>query len=96
MPVVPIQALTATLYVVTALLAVWLYLHGWLANGRVTAMGITQSWQHYSETLRIDHRGASKISVYQILALATAVISALYAAAFRGSTKELPRPGEWT
>ncbi len=89
-PVVPIQALTATLYVVTALLAVWLYLHGWFAISLITAMGITQLWRVYSETLRADHRGASKISVYQILALATAVISALYAAAFRGSTKELP------
>lgn len=89
-PVVPIQALTATLYVVIALIAFWLYLHGWFAISLLTVMGITQLWRVYSETLRADYRGGSKISMYQILALVTAIISAFYAMAFRASAQGTP------
>jgi prolipoprotein diacylglyceryltransferase len=89
-PVIPIQALTATLYIATALTGFWLYLHGWFATTIILTMGVTQIWRVYSENLRADFRGGAHFSPYQLMALATLAIALIYAFVYRGSTTVVP------
>ena len=67
--VIPVQGLTAVLYVLTGLLGMALFLSGHYAASFVTTMLITQLWRVFSETLRADHRGGGVLSTYQIMAL---------------------------
>ncbi|WP_449247047.1 prolipoprotein diacylglyceryl transferase family protein [Desulfarculus baarsii] len=70
-PVFPIQAITSIVLTGCGLICLYMFLLGlhqyvvWLA---VTVTGL---WRFFSETLRSDYRGESKISVYQWMALAT-------------------------
>lgn len=67
--VVPIQAITATLFVATALLSSAIFLRGHHRAALGLAFVVTQSWRSFSETLRADYRGKGKLSAYQIMAL---------------------------
>lgn len=67
-PVMPIQAITAVLFVTTGLAAVWLFLIGHYAASLLLALVVTQVWRVVSETLRADYRGGGRVSVYQFLA----------------------------
>jgi hypothetical protein len=69
--VIPIQAVTALLYVAAGLGGVLLYLSGLYAGALLLSLGVTQLWRAYSETLRADYRGGGRISVYQWLAVAS-------------------------
>lgn len=66
-PVIPVQALTATLYVVTGLVAVFLFLRSYYLATFVITMLTTQVWRVFSEGLRADYRGAGRLSAYQIM-----------------------------
>lgn len=68
--VVPIQAMTSCVYVVTGLIATLLFLNNlyWVSLALVTA--VTQVWRILSETLRADYRGPGNITVYQYMSLA--------------------------
>lgn len=68
-PVVPVQAMTAILYVGTALLGVELFLYGHFALAFTLALLITQLWRVFSEFLRADFRGNKKFSAYQVMGL---------------------------
>lgn len=68
--VVPVQGITAVLYVLCGLLGLVLFLAGHYAASFVTTMLITQLWRAFSETLRADHRGGGALSAYQVMALA--------------------------
>jgi hypothetical protein len=65
--VLPIQAMTALLYIVVGLIATLLFLNGFFAISFIVTMTMTQSWRVYSETLRADYRGAGKVSAYQVM-----------------------------
>jgi hypothetical protein len=67
-PVVPVQAFTALLYLATGSVAMFLYLNSAFALTLVVSMVISQTWRVLSETLRADYRGRGKISAYQIMA----------------------------
>ncbi len=71
--VLPIQALTAVIYVTTALAGVYLYLERHFFFAFILCMGVTQTWRAFSETLRADYRGEGSISAYQIMAMAAIV-----------------------
>lgn len=64
-PVVPIQALTAMLYVLAALIGTMLFLSGDYRSAFLLTALITQGWRIYSETLRADYRGDHSFSAYQ-------------------------------
>jgi prolipoprotein diacylglyceryltransferase len=72
-PVIPVQALTAVLYVITALVAVLLFLKSHYLLTFVLTMVTTQAWRFVSETLRADYRGGGKLSAYQIMSIAATV-----------------------
>ena len=86
--VVPVQAMTAILYVATGLVAMWLYLHSFYFVSLVIAIVVTQLWRLASEFLRADYRGTNKITAYQWMA----IISTLYATGFGviANTVEMP------
>ncbi len=66
--VVPIQAITAVIYIATGITAAFLFLIGDYRLSFVLAMVITQTWRICSETLRADYRGGCNVSAYQIMA----------------------------
>ena len=72
--VIPIQAVTSTLYVGTGVLGAWLFLLGFPLAALILAVLITQIWRILSEIVRSDYRGEGRISAYQIMGL----MSALY------------------
>lgn len=76
----PIQALTSVLYVISGLLGIGLFLAGHHLTAFLLTAGVTQGWRALSENWRADHRGAGNISAYQIMGLvglAYAVAAAL-------------------
>jgi prolipoprotein diacylglyceryltransferase len=82
-PVVPIQAMTASWHLLVGVLGLWLYLKGWIATAMVLAMAATQCWRFASEFLRADFRGFGRITKYQWMALATIGICTIYALVLR-------------
>lgn len=74
--VVPIQAITALLYLAVGLVAVWFYLRGKYVLAFVLTMTVTQGWRAFSEVLRADYRGRGRISAYQLMGLAGIVFAA--------------------
>jgi hypothetical protein len=71
--VVPIQAVTSVVYIVTGLLGTWLFLNAYYSPALVLTLGVTQLWRAFSETLRADYRGNGRISAYQIMALLSVI-----------------------
>lgn len=66
-PVLPVQAVTAALYVGAALLATSFFLGGGYSTALVLIVVVTQVWRTISELLRADYRGGGKITAYQIM-----------------------------
>jgi hypothetical protein len=67
--VVPVQGITAVLFVGTGLVATELFLHSWHLTALCVSLVVTQGWRSVSETLRADYRGEGKISAYQLMAV---------------------------
>jgi len=68
--VVPVQAVTAVLYVAAGLFSAELFFSRCVAAAFLTATAVTQMWRVASEFLRADYRGNGRFSVYQWLSLA--------------------------
>jgi hypothetical protein len=66
-----VQAVTAVLYALGALIGTLLFLHGQFAWAYFSCLTVTQGWRFGSEFFRSDFRGDSKISAYQIMSLIT-------------------------
>lgn len=75
--VLPVQGLTALIFVTSGLFGCWLFLRGLETLAFVLTMTVTQLWRVYSETLRADYRGAGRVSAYQWMAVAGVVYAAL-------------------
>ncbi len=73
--VVPIQAITAVFLVSAGLAGIYLFLTGLYVPAFLLSTIASQGWRYASETLRADHRGEGRTSVYQVMAL----ISIVYA-----------------
>lgn len=68
-PLVPVQAITSIVFTVAGLTGLGLFLAGsWRLAAIIPALA-TWGWRALSETLRADHRGHSRSSVYQWMAL---------------------------
>ncbi len=74
--VVPVQAVTSLLYFGLATVGTLFFLNGAFGVALVATLGLSHLWRAYSETLRADHRGGGRITVYQWMALATAGFAA--------------------
>ncbi len=85
-PVVPVQAMTAMLYGLVALGALWLYfegLYGWVI---ALVVATSQAWRVYSETIRADYRGSNRITAYQVMAAIAGSLSLLAPFVLSGGT----------
>ncbi|MGC8602282.1 MAG: prolipoprotein diacylglyceryl transferase family protein [Desulfomonilaceae bacterium] len=67
--VVPVQAITALLYVTVGLITTFVFLKGHYSTALIVTIFFTQSWRVLSETLRADYRGDGNLTAYQIMAL---------------------------
>jgi hypothetical protein len=68
-PLVPVQTITAVVFTTAGLVALGLFLSRHFRLAAVVPVLATWSWRAVAETLRADHRGSSRISVYQVMAL---------------------------
>ncbi|MCK0152374.1 prolipoprotein diacylglyceryl transferase [Alcanivorax sp. S6407] len=72
--VIPIQAVTCVVYTVLALVCSALFFHSEFGLAFSVALIGSQLWRAWSETLRADYRGGSKLfSAYQAMALFAAI-----------------------
>jgi len=72
--VIPIQAVTCVVYTALALACSALFFHRQFALAFALSLVGSQLWRVYSETLRADYRGGSRLfSVYQMMALLAAL-----------------------
>jgi hypothetical protein len=67
--VIPIQAMTASLYIGTGILTTHLFLRAHYVLALVLSLLVTQGWRIVSETLRADYRGDGTISAYQVMSM---------------------------
>lgn len=88
--VIPIQGITAILYCSCALLGAWLFLRGAYAPAFLLTTLVTQLWRVSSEILRADHRGAGKISAYQVMGLLGVPYAMFTVWLFDGATAAAP------
>ncbi|MBW2519432.1 MAG: prolipoprotein diacylglyceryl transferase [Deltaproteobacteria bacterium] len=63
--VLPVQALTAALYVLSGLFGIALFLSGFFIPAFVLMVIVTQGWRVLSELLRADYRGSGMLTAYQ-------------------------------
>lgn len=68
-PVIPIQAITAIIFVASGLLGIALFLGGAVVPAFLVTLLLTQSWRVVSELFRVDYRGGGTLSAYQIMAM---------------------------
>jgi hypothetical protein len=88
---VPVQAITAILYVGTGLICTVLFLHSLHGAAFLISLVVTRGWRAVSETLRADYRGGRKLSAYQVMSV-LAVIYALVVFWNFSETLALSRP----
>ena len=68
-PLIPVQALTSIVFTLSGFVGLVLFLaQSWRLALLVPAVG-TWGWRAVAENLRADHRGHSRISVYQVMSL---------------------------
>ncbi len=77
-PLIPVQALTSTIFAVSGIVGVALFLAGHFRLAGVVPVIATWGWRACAERLRADYRGASNVSAYQMMA----IFSVLYLGAF--------------
>jgi hypothetical protein len=76
---VPVQALTAVLYLACGLASLYLFLLGWFAFALMLCLTVTQGWRAFSEFLRADFRGHGSLTAYQWMALISVAYAGLMA-----------------
>src|SRR5262245_25196165 len=69
--VIPIQAITSGLYLITGLTTTLFFLWSQYSVSLAVSLLVTQGWRAASETLRADFRGDSTVSAYQVMGLLT-------------------------
>jgi len=90
-PVVPVQALTAILYVVAALMGTLFFLYGNYRIAFLLTALVTQGWRIYSETLRADYRGDRSFSVYQWMGIIAMIYVMIVSAMLTSVPGDLPQ-----
>lgn len=73
--VIPIQAITAILYIVTGMVGTFFFLKSYYITAFILTMAVTQIWRLLSEMFRADYRGGGRISAYQIMAIVSIIYS---------------------
>jgi len=77
-PLIPVQAITSAVFAVSGMVGVVLFLAGQFRLAALVPIVASWGWRACSEWLRADYRGASRISLYRLMA----IFSALYLGGF--------------
>lgn len=85
---VPVQALTAILYLACGLATLYLFLTDWFATALIVCLAVTQGWRAFSEFLRADFRGGGSLTAYQWMALISVAYAGLMALWLPGGAAE--------
>ncbi|HVO66971.1 MAG TPA: prolipoprotein diacylglyceryl transferase family protein [Syntrophales bacterium] len=73
--VIPVQAVTAVVYVMIGLICTYLFLNSFYAFSFLLSVLVTQGWRFVSEIFRADYRGKGRISTYQIMGIGAIMYS---------------------
>ena len=68
-PLIPVQAITSVLFLAVGLAGLWLFLASHWRLAALVPIFATWGWRAVSESLRADHRGHSRISVYRVISV---------------------------
>src|ERR1035441_1631714 len=68
-PLIPVQAITSIVFALAGLAGLGWFLAGSWRMAAIVPVIATWGWRAVSEGLRADHRGNSRISAYQVMAL---------------------------
>lgn len=88
--VIPLQAVTALLYTLCGVVTAWIFLNSYPTLAFLLASVVTQGWRSYSETMRADYRGESRISAYQIMGVIGVIYGLLAASFISAETAYIP------
>jgi hypothetical protein len=72
-PLLPVQAVTSAIFAVAGLAGVALFLGQQFRLAALLPLIASWGWRACSEWLRADHRGTSRISAYQVLAIVSMI-----------------------
>jgi hypothetical protein len=70
-PLIPVQAITSAVFAVSGLAGIGLFLGGRFRLAAIIPVIASWGWRACSEWLRADYRGTSRISTYQLMAIAS-------------------------
>lgn len=88
--VVPVQAMTATIYALGALAGLALFFEGQYGWAVALTLGSCQVWRVYSETFRADYRGELSFTAYQWMAVVGACLALASPAFLSGGSGPAP------
>jgi len=77
-PLIPVQALTSAVFAIAGIAGLALFLAQQFRLAALVPVIASWGWRACAENLRADHRGGSRISAYQIMA----IVSVLYLTIF--------------
>ncbi|HPD57854.1 MAG TPA: prolipoprotein diacylglyceryl transferase [Smithellaceae bacterium] len=87
--VIPVQAMTAVIYIFSGLIGMYLFFRGFVLLPLLLNLFITQLWRILSEFMRADYRGEGKISGYQIMALLSIIYGLIIIYLFKNTDKDV-------
>lgn len=88
--VLPVQGITSLLYCTAGIVSTLFFLQARYAAAFLVSLCVTQGWRVISEFLRDDHRGAGRLSAYQVMGM-TGICYGFFAAWHFGGGS-LPQP----
>jgi hypothetical protein len=88
--VIPVQAITATIYCSVGLIGLFLFLKGYFNMAFLITIVTTHVWRFTSEFIRADYRGNGKISPYQFMGLAVVIYAFFIYTVFISSETTTP------
>jgi hypothetical protein len=72
-PLVPVQAVTSAIFAISGLTGVALFLAQQFRLAALIPLVASWGWRACSEWLRADHRGTSRLSAYQAMAILSVI-----------------------
>jgi len=91
-PLLPVQALTSTVFAFAGLVGLALFLDQHFLLAALVPLVASLGWRAFSEQLRADYRGSSKWSIYQLMSVACLVYVSIFLAlqpAFQSITPDV-------
>ena len=88
--VLPVQGFTYVLYCAAGLASTLLFLRAQYSAAFLVSIVVTQGWRVISEFFRDDHRGAGRLSAYQVMGMVGICYSFWVALHFDGGLTPLP------